>query len=120
MSPMIAAIRRAIQPAARSIRRWVNAPRRPSRLPKRSKNRLRIPRLEGQINPARVFIMKQYFLPAFSAVFRTENAPFRIWPVRMPQGRHKNFVGIARIYEDSSDLPRILQPDMLPRLAGVR
>ena len=58
MFPMIASITRAIEPAARSVRRSVDAPRRPPRLPQRGVNYFWIAGLESKIDPARVFVVK--------------------------------------------------------------
>src|SRR6267154_1803263 len=119
MFPMVAPITRAIQPAARAVRRSVDAPRRPSRLPQRCVNHFRIAGLESKIDRARVFVLKQNLLPALSSIFRTENAALRVRPISMPHRRHENFVRVTRVHEDSPDLPRILQPHVFPRLAAV-
>ena len=117
---MIAPVNRAIQPAARSIRRRVDAPRRPSRLPQRCVNRSWISRFERQINRARVFVMKQNFLPTLSAIFRAEHPSLLVRPVRMPQRGDENLVYVSRVNDDSPNLPRVLQPDVHPRFAAVR
>src|SRR6266852_3687224 len=117
--PMVASINRAIKPAARPVRRRVDAPRWPSRLPQRGKNRFRIPRLERDVDPAGVFVVKQNFLPALSPVFRTKHTALQVRPVSMTQRRDENPVRIPRVHDDPSDLPRILQPDVRPRLAPV-
>src|SRR5437016_14411548 len=95
--PMIAPVNRAIQPAARSIRGRVDAPRRPSRLPQRCVNRSWIPRFERQINRARVFVMKQNFLPTLSAIFRAEHPSLLVRTVRMPQRGDDNLVYVSRV-----------------------
>ena len=117
---MIAPVNRAIQPAARSIRRRVDAPRRPPCLPQRCVNRSWIPRFERQINRARVFVMKQNFLPTLSAIFRAEHPSLLVRPVRMPQRGDENLVYVPRVHDDSPNLPRVLQPDVHPRFAAVR
>src|SRR6266849_9834337 len=105
---MIASITRAIKPAARSVGRGVDAPRRPSRLPQRDKNRFRISRFECQIDRAGVFVVKENFLPALSTIFRTEDAALLVRPVSMTQRRHKNLIRIARVHDDPPNLPRVL------------
>ena len=117
---MIAPVNRAIQPAARSIRRRVDAPRRPPCLPQRCINRSWISWFERQINRARVFVMKQNFLPVLSAIFRAVHAAFLVRPVRMPQRGDENLVYVSRVNDDSPNLPRVLQPDVHPRFAAVR
>src|SRR5260370_37611590 len=120
MFPMITPVISAIKPAARPVRRRVNAPRWPAGLPQRGKNCIWIPRFERHIDRARVFVVKQNFLPALSAIFRTKNSALRVRTVRMTQRRGENPVWVARVHEDPPDLPRILQPDVHPRFAAVR
>ena len=117
---MIAPVNRAIQPAAQSIRRRVDAPRRPSRLPQRCVNRSWISWLERQINRACVFVMKQNFLPTLSAIFRAEHPSLLVRPVRMPQRGDENLVYVSRVHDDSPNLPRIFEPNVRPRFAAVR
>src|SRR5229473_1386697 len=119
MFPMVASISRAIESAARAVRRSVDAPWRPSRLPQRCVNHFRIAGLESKIDRAGVFVVKQNLLPALSSIFRTENAPLRVRPVSVTQRRHENLVRVPRVHNDPPDLPRILQPDVFPRLAAV-
>src|SRR5438093_13734960 len=117
---MIALVDRDIQPAAQSIRRWIHAPRRPSRLPQRCVNRARISWLERQINLARVLVMKQNFLPTLSAIFRAEHASLLVRPVRMPQRGDENLVYASPLHDDSRNLPRIFEPNVRSRYAAVR
>src|SRR5712664_2848060 len=117
---MIAPVIGAIEAAARPVRRRVNAPRWPAGLPQRGKNRLRIPRFESQIDRSGVFVVKENFLPALSTIFRTKETSLLVRPVRMTQRRGENPVRVARVHKDPPDLPRILQPDVRPRLAAVR
>src|SRR5260370_22245151 len=118
--PMIAAVIRPIKPTGRSVRRRVNAPRRPACLPKRCKNRLRSRRFERHIDCCGVFIAKEDFLPALPSIYRTEDAALLVRPVGMTQCSDENFVCIPRVHYDSPDLSRILQPDVRPCLAAVR
>ena len=103
--PVVSAVIRTIQPAAGPTRRRVDAPRRPSCLPQRSVNRSRISRLERQINRSRVLVVEQNLLPLLSSVFRTKNAALLVRSVRVSQRRHKNPVRVARIHQNSSNLP---------------
>src|SRR5258708_39434026 len=119
MFPVVASIPGAIEPAARSVRGSVDAPGWPSRLPQRCVNHFRIAGLESKIDRPAAFVVKQNLLPALSSIFRTENASLRVRPVSVTQRRHENLVRVTSVHEDSPDLPRILQPDVLPRLAAV-
>src|SRR5260370_17432722 len=116
MFPMIASIRRAVEPAARAVRRSVDAPRRPSRLPQRCVNHFWIAGLESKVDRPGVFVLKQNLLPALSSIFRTENPSLLVRPVSVTQRRHENLVRVPRVPDDPPHLPRILHPPRLPRL----
>src|SRR5207253_2403395 len=120
MFPMVAPVSGAIQAAARSAGRGVNTPRRPAGLPQSGKNRFRISRFERQIDCSCVIVVKENFLPALSAVLRTEDASLLVRPVGMTKRSDENSVRVPRVHEDPPDLPRIIQPDMRPVLAAVR
>ncbi len=64
--------------------------------------------------------MKQNPLPFLPAILRIKNAALRIRPVRMSQRRDKNFFRVFRINQNPRNLPRILQPNVRPRLPAVR
>src|SRR5258708_37976424 len=117
--PMIAAVIRPIKPTGRSVRRRVNAPRRPACLPKRCKNRFRIPRFERHIDCSGVFIAKEDFLPALPSIYRTEDAALLVRPVGMTQCSDENFVCIPRVHYDWPDLLRLLLPLYSRVLAAV-
>src|SRR5215472_17314240 len=117
--PMFAAIMRTIKPAARTIRRRINAPRRPSRLPKRRVQGPRVARLERQINRTGVLVVKEYAFPAFAAVVGTIHAAFVVRSVGVRQSGNKDAIRILRIDQYAADLPRIAQPDVRPGFPGV-
>src|SRR6266581_9728758 len=102
---MISAIGRTIQPAARPIRRRVYAPGWSAGLPQRGVNRLRVSWLERNVNRAGVLVMEENFLPVRPAVFGAKDAALLVRAIRVSQHRHKNSVRIARINDNSSNLP---------------
>ena len=102
---MVAAIGRAIEPAAGAVRWWVNAPRRTARLPERGVECRRILRIECQIDRAGVFVVEEDFLPGFSAVSRAKDAALPVWAVRMAERRDVNDVRVMRIHKNASNLP---------------
>src|SRR5215469_450155 len=74
--PVIAAVLRTIKPAARAVRRRIDAPRWPPRLPESGINRARIARLEGEINRTSVFVVEENAFPGPATVCGTIDAPF--------------------------------------------
>src|SRR5713226_5640687 len=118
--PMVASINRAIKPAARPVRRRVDAPRWPSRLPQRGKNGFWISRLECQIDRACILIVKKNLLPALSPIFRKKHPALLVRLISVTKRGHKNSISVPQLHKDPPNLPRILQPDVRPGLAAVR
>ncbi len=108
-----AAIGRLVQPAVRSAERAI-LPRALLRLPQHRVNRLRVARIKGQIHRSGEFVLVQHLLKGLSAVGGAEHAALRVRTVRMPQGRHEQPVGIARIHQDRRNLLRIAQAEVAP------
>src|ERR1700682_1751132 len=109
---MLAAIFGAIETGAGYLRRRVNTPGRPARLQQCGVNGLGVAGLEGQVDRARVFVVKQYALPFLAAIFGIEDAALGIGSIRVSQRRNKDFLRVAGIDENPRNLARILETDM--------
>ena len=110
LGPVIAAVGRLEQAAARAVRRRIDAPRRAPRLPERGVDHVRIARLEGEVDRAGVAVVRRatrMLLPRRAAVARTEDAALRVRPVRMAERRDVDEVRIRRMDDDASDLLRV-------------
>ena len=115
--PGCAAIGRAVEPAPGSAAG--ETPRRAPRLPQRRKQNVRIPRIERNVDGARVLILIKHFIPGLAAIQRAENSALRVRTKRMPERRHKDNFRVARIHNHLPDRARILQPDVLPGLPCI-
>src|SRR5882724_2539887 len=104
LCPVITAIDGFVQPAAGSVRWWINIPGRAPRLPQRGIDHVRIIGLEGEVDRARIIILAEYLLSAPATVTRTINTAFGIRPVRMAKRGYIDQVRIARMHEDLADL----------------
>src|SRR5215469_3885716 len=120
VAPVIAAIVRDIEAAARTVGWRIGAPRRPPGLPQRRINSLRVARLEGEIDGAGVGILVENFRPVPPAITRTEDAALRIGAVGMTQGSDVHQVGILWIDQNARDLAGVGQADLRPVRATVR
>src|SRR5579859_8186412 len=118
--PMLPAILRTIEARPRPLRRWIDAPRRPPRLQQSCEHDLWIPRLHSQIDRPRIFVLEQHLLPRLPAIVRTKNSALLIRSISMSQRCHKNFLRVFGVHQNLRNLPRILQPDVLPRFSSVR
>src|SRR5258708_8043573 len=72
--PMLPAVFRTIQSCPRPFRRRVNIPRRPPRLPQRSKNRLWISPFKFKVDTARLFVIEQHPVPLLPAILPIKKA----------------------------------------------
>ena len=117
--PIVPAIRRFVEPAARPIRWRINIPRRPPSLPKRSVDDSRIARVKGKIDGSGILVFKKHALPRLAAVGGAEHTALGIRGVRVAEHCRENHVRIVGVYEDAPDLPTVLEPDMRPGAAGV-
>ncbi len=89
-------------------------------LPQRRVHDIRILGIDPHIVAADVLVLVKYFLKRSAAVRRPENPTLRVRPVRVSQRRHEQPVGVSRVHLDIGDHLRIAQPQVRPRLAGVR
>jgi hypothetical protein len=90
-----------------------------ARLPERGVEHVWIRRVHHELDRARRVISKEDFLPGLAAVGGLEHAAFGIRRPDVAERGHVRHVRVARIEHDARDLLRLLEPDVLPRLAGV-
>ena len=118
--PRVAAVDRAVEPAARPVRGRVGVPGRPPRLPERGQDRLRVRGIEGEIDRAGVLVLEEDARPGPASVLRAEDSALRIGAVAVAERRDVHEVRVARIHDDAPDLPRVLEADVGPCPASVR
>ena len=94
-------------------------PRPLPRLPQRRVDRVRVGRIDGHVRAAGVLVLVEDLLERPAAVGRAINSAFLIGAVRMPEYRHEEPVGVARIDGDLRNLLPVAQTEMHPGLAGV-
>ena len=66
-----------------------------------------------------VVILEENFLPRGATVMRTVDASIGIRRIHVAERSHEDGVGILGIDDDATDLFRVFESEMLPRLAGV-
>src|SRR5215472_545056 len=115
--PRDAVVFGTVKPAARAA--TGEEPGLPARLPERCEHDVLVMWIENDIDAAGVFVFGQNFRPCFATVTRAKDAALLIWAERVPQRRYQNYVVVSRIDNQRADLPRIFQPDVLPRFAGI-
>src|SRR5262249_6097983 len=82
--------RRLVEPAARPVRRRVDAPRRTTGVPERGVDRLRARRIEIEIDGADVVALEEHLLPRGAAVARAVHAAIRVGAVDMAERRDEH------------------------------
>ncbi len=112
-------VRRPPQAAARPVRRRIDAPRRPPRLPQRGEDDVGPVGTDGEVDRAGVGVAEQRALPRAAAVVGAEDPPLRIGAVGMPQHRGEHDAGIARIDAQAGDRLRVRQAGGLPAAPAV-
>jgi hypothetical protein len=117
--PRIAAVGRLEDAAARAAPGAV-LPRPLPRFPHRCVHDVRVGRIDVHVLAAGVLVLVEHLLERLAAVGRAENAAFFVRPVRMAQHGHEESIGILRIDFDLRNLLAITEPQVCPRLAGVR
>src|SRR6185436_18727188 len=102
----VAAVERLEQPAPRTVRRRIDAPRRAARLPQRGIQHLRISRLEGDVDGAgiRVSVAAENALPRVPAVARAKEPALGVRAVRVSERRDVNEIRIGRMDADAREL----------------
>jgi len=106
-------INRALRPAINQSKNM------PPPLIRRRINNVRIRRIELHIHHARVLTDRQHGLPVFSAVRRLIESAISTRTPQRPLCRHINNLRIPRVYYYSSNVLRLLQPQILPTLSPV-
>src|SRR5262249_7670747 len=109
------AVGRMIQSAARPAA--LHAPRRPLRLPQRSKQNDGIAGIERNVDAARLRVFIQHLLPSLAAATSTEASGLLFIPNRMSQRCDESDLWILRVDNQPPDGMRVPQADEVPRLA---
>ena len=118
--PVGAAVGRFVEPAARPVRRRIDAPRRTARVPQRRVDGLRRRRIEGEIDRADVVALEQHLLPGRAAVARAIDAAIRVGAVDMTERGDEDDVGVLRDRRARVPICRVLsRPMCVQRLSGV-
>src|SRR6185503_12811293 len=119
LAPVVAAVGGLPQAAARAVRRRVDVPGWPPRLPERGVDRPRIAGLEGEVDRASVLVRAENLFPVRAAVARAEHAALSVGPVGVAEGGDVDEVGVRRIDEDAADLLAVAEPGVDPGAAAV-
>ena len=115
--PGRSAIGRTIKSAARTTAREI--PRLTAHLVERGEQRVRIVRIENNIDRAGVFVLAQDLGPRLAAIGRAENSAIGIRPIGVPDGSHENDVRIIRMDDERADMASIFQADVVPIAAAI-
>src|SRR5207237_1059773 len=79
-----------------------------------------IVRVHAEVDCASVLTAGQDVLPALATITRAEDAALLIRTVRMAQRSHVDEVGVIRVDADLTNVSRIGESEVAPRLATVR
>ena len=79
----------------------------------------RIGRIHGQLGRARPLVDEEHLLPGGAAVGGLEDAALGGGRVERALRGDPQHVGVLRVHDDARDVPRVVEPHLLPRLAGV-
>src|SRR5262249_32313968 len=109
-TPRLAAVVGTVEAAARAVGRGIDVPRGTARLPHRRQDRLRVLRIDGEVDRARVLVLEEDALPGLSAVARTKHAALGVGSVGVPEGRDEDEVRVLGIDQDTSDLLAVPHP----------
>ncbi len=102
-----------------AFERAAGGPGRAARGPHVRVERLRIFRIEGEVDGACVVILVENFLPAIAAIGGTEDAAFGVGAVGMAEDGDEDAIGILRVDDDIGDLLAVAQTEMFPGVASV-
>src|SRR5262245_9650468 len=78
-----------------------------------------IVRVEAKLETPRVLIHEQDALPGFAAIGAAEHAAFFVGAIQVSQRRDIDDIGILGMDAHARDVPRVAQPDVLPRDARI-
>ena len=121
LRPRPPAVRRFVQAAARPVRRRVDVPGRPARLPESRVHDAGIARLEREIDGAGVLVAVEHALPDPAPVGGEKDAALGVGAVGMAESRDQDPIRVAGVDQDSPDLLRVPKPDVdkgLPAVGG--
>jgi hypothetical protein len=116
-------------PGAAAIGRFEDAAARPPALqsprlaihfPQGSVDGIGIGRIQYQVGYARLIASKQDFLPVLAAVCGAKHSALFVRSEYVTLRADVNDIGIVRMNAHASDLPGVLESDVLPGFAGVR
>ena len=110
--------RRVRLPETRRVPRR-ESPRRALHVPQRRVQDARIARIHRDVDRAGGVVDEQHALPRLAAVGRAIDAARRVLAARVAHRRDEHAVGIARVDDDARDVPRVVEAEVRPRLAGV-
>ena len=105
--------------AGRAGVRVVVLPGRLSRRPQHRVHRLRVRRIEREVDRAGVLVLVEHLLERDAAVGGAEHAALLVRSVRMAERRDEQARRILRVDDDRADLARVPQAEVVPRPAGV-
>ena len=80
---------------------------------------MRILRIKHDVDGAGAIIEIKNFFPGLAAIARAENAALRVGAVSVAESRNKNDVGIRGMNDQRTDVTRVFEADVGPRLAAV-
>ena len=84
--------------------------------------RVEDPRIVGvhrDVDRARALVPVEHALPRLAAVARAEDAALGVGPMRVPERRDVDGVGILGMDAELADVARALEPEVRPGLARV-
>jgi hypothetical protein len=113
VAPVRALVDAAPGPAA------VEAPAAPEPLVHRGVDLVRVRLVPVEVHGARVLVDVEHLLPALAAVGGTVDAPVLAGRPQVAEGRHVDHVRVGGVHEHLADVPRVLEPQVPPRLAAV-
>ena len=108
--PRVAAVRRAVETAARAVRRRVDVPGRPACLPERGEDRSRVAGIEGEIDRPRCSRRGRGRGTTSFPVRERKTPRCRIGTVFVAERRDEDEIRILRVHQDFPDLPRVRSP----------
>ena len=89
------------------------------RLPEPGVQHVGIGRVHGQVGRPGGVVAEEHLRPRLAAVLRAEDPALGVRPPHVPLRGHVHEVRIGRMHAHLRDLPRVVEPDVRPRLAAV-
>src|SRR6266480_1189587 len=117
--PIHSAVSRFVQATTRPGDGSIDAPRRPSCIPKCGVDGLCVIRIKCKFDRAGVRIFVKHPGPCLPSINRTKYASLFIWTESVAKRSDQNNVWILRINQDAPNLARIAQTNMSPRFSRI-